>query len=175
MKNPAIRPDLSWYMEESRKRKLTPRCPIASYDKCPRYYLSLLLLGEHSIELSAETKLELNKKWELTSAFANSETTAWRTGGTWNSYSNFCPEVIESLTGMFASDLAEYPHSSDKQLARKELDLEGADKNDVRRHWMLLRGRHFSECPEFSMFHIDPFAGAGSTSKAKRQGISGKL
>src|SRR5258708_39361777 len=59
-------PNFEWYSEISRRRGLQyPRCPFASTDLCPRYWMSLSLLGRAesatTIDPAEDTRLEA--KW----------------------------------------------------------------------------------------------------------------
>jgi hypothetical protein len=59
-------PNFEWYSSQSRIWKLTPRCPIASSELCPRYYDSLYLLADMKVvtPISEEDKTRLNNKWK---------------------------------------------------------------------------------------------------------------
>jgi hypothetical protein len=53
-------PDIEWYLRISKERGVTPRCPFATVERCPRYYDSLSLLGEAgSTKISSEEEARL--------------------------------------------------------------------------------------------------------------------
>jgi hypothetical protein len=59
-------PDFAWYLKRSKELNLTPRCPIASSELCPRYFATLSLLGREGIttDLTPEVHARLEKKWK---------------------------------------------------------------------------------------------------------------
>jgi hypothetical protein len=61
-----VRPDLDWYIDLSRRRGEPPRCPFSNVPRCPRYYSSLWLIGEHGGSTQIEPELDkmLLDKWE---------------------------------------------------------------------------------------------------------------
>lgn len=170
--------DLDWYLGESGRKKIPPRCPIAACDKCPRYYISLLHLDNGHLNLSDDQKLTLKNKWELSDAFVNEESTVQSTSGAkGNNYFNllnFCPEVTGTSHGVFASNLANYIDSFDKKNAHKELREIGAAKNDIRWKWMWCDRKHYSECTEYSVYFRCGVTQKFSKDK-KRQAISSSL
>src|SRR5687767_9513860 len=117
-------PDFEWYSAISGKGKLPPRCPLASSDKCPRYYSSLWLLGKAGVitKISAEDEARLDKKWsEFQPSVREEEASVSHWDGKFSSVSNFCPEVAERVFGFFASGLYAYADELDRESAHKRL------------------------------------------------------
>ena len=61
-----VRPDLNWYVRLSRRRGVPPRCSFANVHRCPHYYSSLRLIGEHggATQIEPEVDKTLLQKWE---------------------------------------------------------------------------------------------------------------
>jgi hypothetical protein len=59
-------PDMDWYLGISSARRVTPRCPFASVERCPRYFQSIALLGYAGVstKLPADEDERLQKYWE---------------------------------------------------------------------------------------------------------------
>jgi hypothetical protein len=105
-------PDFGWYGTISSLRGLSPRCPFASVERCPRYWQSLSLLGElGSTKLDALRDEELQRRWERsehwppTAEYATSIAGSKDESDQWKSpmLSNFCPETTYDRFGYFAS------------------------------------------------------------------------
>jgi hypothetical protein len=155
-----INPDLKWYTEESRRKGLPPRCPFSSVHRCPRYYLSLSLLGKAgSTGIEPEEDKRLHKKWrdsDLWPITAEQEPGISKQDGEIKSFSKFCPEVIYDTFGYFATFLSKYADEIDSGLADKKLSEEGAPREDWRWYWWMLTPMHYSECPLYSPLLYDP-------------------
>lgn len=176
MKTTEQYPDLEWYLNESKQKELSPRCPIAACDKCPRYYLSLKHLQDGGLNISDEQKNNLGIMWQFSDVFVNQDNTvgSGSNGNGFFSFTNFCPEITGSANHVFVSNLANYIDSFDKQQAHKELKRTGANKNNTRWEWMYCDSKHYSDCLEFSVY----FKGEAEcqVKKAKkREGISSRL
>lgn len=168
-------PNLEWYLSKSKQKNLPPRCPIAACDKCPRYYLSLRHLGDVNLDMSDEQRLKLESKWEFSDVFVNTENTvsSTTTGTGYFHFSNFCPELSGITNDVFASNLANYVDSFDKQQAHKELEKIGADKNHTRWKWMWCDPKHYSECLEFSVYKHEGVTGRAAKTKKRKDIPSG--
>lgn len=145
-----VNPDLDWYMEESERRGLSPRCPFASVHRCPRYYSSTWLLGSAgSTKIPPELDAQLLERWERSDLWpATLEQEPGILGDDF--FMNFCPEVLYERFGLFATTLAGYTDDIDRDLAHRYLEREGAPRSDSRWRWELARPMHFSACPLYS-------------------------
>jgi len=57
-------PDFAWYIKRSKELGLTPRCPIASAELCPRHFATLSLFGKEGIitDITHDAHERLEKK-----------------------------------------------------------------------------------------------------------------
>lgn len=165
----AIQPDLQWYTEISAAKNLSPRCPFASADRCPRYYESLSLLGKVGVSTSIpsdkDQRLEENWRrsdlWPVT--MEQSALVMPRLDGEPSQYLNFCPEVAFDRFGWFASHLSRHSDPIDVDVAISNLEVEGASPDDWRRTWSLVKPLHYAECRLYSLLLI---GGNDATGKA---------
>lgn len=152
-------PDSKWYATLSKERGTPSRCPFATVYRCPRYYQSLALMGRAgatSIDPNEDAKLQ--KKW--------SESELWPTTGEQApalignpetpAFYNFCPEVIYDRFRVFASSLADYSDSIDKERAHHYLRQQTIGPNSWRWQWETLTSMHFSDCPLYSVLSSIP-------------------
>src|SRR6266851_4669873 len=98
-------PDIEWYTQLSRERGGPPRCPFANVYRCPRYYSSLWLMGEHAgaTKFDPDADKALSEKWqksELSSVVREQEPSAFGSRNDW-SFSKLCPEVAYDRFGWF--------------------------------------------------------------------------
>lgn len=150
-----VKPNFEWYSERSARAKITPRCPIASSELCPRYYASWWLLSDAGIstKITAEDKARLDRKWvPFNPSVVEEEPGIAHANGKLVSINEFCPEVAYEVFGFFASGLHRYADEIDRDLEHKKLAESGADADDPRWQWFSLRPRHFTECREYSIF-----------------------
>lgn len=152
---PAIQPDLKWYTEISAAKNLSPRCPFASVDRCPRYYQSIALLGEAGVATSIEPEDDrrLLEKWKSSDLWpVTREQEAQVSGprGHASHFSNFCPEVLFDRFGLFASNLSDHADEIDVDLAHRNLAEEGATVHDWRWRWSLATPMHYADCALYS-------------------------
>lgn len=146
-------PDMDWYMGISRERGVTPRCPFASADRCPRYYESLSLLGRAgSTAIPVDEDNRLKSFWEKTDLWPKTgeEASAIAGGERYTAFVNFCPEVSFERFGYFASSLVDFHDGMDRDLAHKHLVQLGVHANDWRWRWQDVRPMHFTECSRYS-------------------------
>jgi len=147
-------PDLGWYLALSRARQVTPRCPFASVERCPRYYQSLSLLGQAGstkIESDEDNRLKaLWQKSDLWPRTAEGATSIWSSDEQTRGFSEFCPEVIYDRFHLFASGLHRYADEIDIDLAHERLGREGARGANWRWSWAAITPMHFTECPLYS-------------------------
>lgn len=152
---PIKNPDMDWYVRRSQSQKLHPRCPFASVYKCPRYYLSLSLLGQAG---NSEIPKKLDKK--LLKIWKKSE--LWPTTKEQNTgivfinnkpkhYNNFCPEVAYERFKIFAINIYSYSDEIDMEVAHKRLSEERANPSDWQWQWSNIEPKHYSECAYFSI------------------------
>lgn len=169
---PRQRADFAWYSAESRKQKLSPRCPIAHAELCPRYYESLVVLGmEHAghvpiTQVASERSASLERKWKpFQSVIAEEGPSTFWAADERASVNHLCPEVSYDIFGYFASDLYHYADGIDRELAEKGYERDGiAEQFDAR--WESVTPRHYTECREYS---IHATFAAVKSSKAGRQ------
>lgn len=160
-------PDFDWYAGESGKLRLSPRCPIAHVELCPRYYESTFLLGQEKLTtaISPERNATLEKKWKSLGSVTGEEGASIWGDGKHKNLSHFCPEVSYEIYGYFASELTEYPDEEDRDIAYRLYEQGKIKHLDPR--WMQIGPRHYTECREYSIFAT--FAG-GKPSKVARPG-----
>src|SRR5271163_373863 len=167
---PTIRPDLSWYIGLSRRRNVPPRCPFANVHRCPRYYSSLWLIGEHGGATQIEPDLDkvLLKKWEESELWP---TTREQEPGVFGrpdnfSFSNMCPETIHDRFGWFASGLYPYTDEIDLEYAHARLARYGDNGEKWRWVWWMLHPMHYTECPLYSQLQQRIIAQPGNSSNS---------
>ncbi|HEX5410338.1 MAG TPA: HNH endonuclease [Terriglobia bacterium] len=186
---PREKADFVWYSAESQKRKLPPRCPIASGDLCPRYYWSLEALTKSGFtEIPREMSAKLARKWEMFEASMDEDKP-------WVSYqhdredesdralplqtvSHFCPEVSYGRFGYFASDLIAYCGAdSDERAEHMEYDERLYSGEGIGEQfdpeWQKVSPQHYTECREYSI-HGTFAAAEPSRAAGRRGGISPK-
>jgi len=158
------KPDFAWYTAESKRKGLSPRCPIADAALCPRYWLSLDALGRNRqfTSISPERNAELERKWKMfVPVVAEEEPVADE-----KSIDHFCPEVSFDRFGLFASFLHEYIDDIDRETLYTYHERKGTlDQHDAR--WQWITPCHYTECREYSI-HA-PFA-KGKPAKPARPG-----
>lgn len=147
-------PTIEWYSKVSENKGLLPRCPFRSVYRCPRYYLSLSLLGEAGSTKIAETEdkklLEMWRKSDLWPTTQEDKPGIMQADGETRSFDTFCPEVLFDRFGYFATHLWRYPGEEDTERMHVSLASEKAPREDWRWYWGGLTPMHFSECPLYS-------------------------
>lgn len=147
-------PDMHWYLSLSSARNVTPRCPFASVERCPRYYQSLSLLGEAgSTKIPAGEDDRLKALWEKSDLWPRTGEGATSVSGgdnRMNSFSNYCPEVSYDRFHIFASGLYEHVGEIDRDFAQQRLSRAGVPGTDWRWTWWAITPMHFTECPLYS-------------------------
>lgn len=147
-------PNINWYLNTSRERGVTPRCPFATVEGCPRYFGSLAMLGETgSTKIAPDEEKRLDALWEksdLLPRTAEQDMSISGSDGNWRSFSNFCPEAIHGRFGYFASGLGYYVDEIDRNYAAKLLTEIGAPVGDWRWLWAWINPLHYTECPLYS-------------------------
>lgn len=167
-------PDMEWYLGISRARQVTPRCPFASVDRCPRYFQSIALLGDAGVgtKILPEEDERLQKRWEKSDLWPKTAEEGTSTSGdgkrTWG-FSKFCPEVSYDRFQFFASGLYRYADEIDLQAAQERLGREGVPGTDWRWSWAAVSPMHFTECPLYSaLSHSDRFPGGISVGAVEK-------
>jgi len=87
-------PNLEWYAGKSAAAKLSPRCPIARSELCPRYYASFWLLGQAGVttQVGHADQVRLDKKWEpFKPVVAEEEPNVIQVNGEFRSLVTFAP------------------------------------------------------------------------------------
>jgi len=172
---PRERADLAWYSGESRKQKLSPRCPIAHAELCPRYFESVEALGRAGriTQIPSERVASLDRKWKaFQPVIAEEEPWLRSSGGELGerdrlSVHNFCPEVCYDVYGYFASDMFDYTDEIDRREDRTDYNREGIkEKFDSR--WERVTPRHYTACREYSIHTT--FAGDKPSKAARKRG-----
>ncbi len=160
MKAATETPDNEWYLRISKERGVTPRCPFATVERCPRYYDSLSLLGEvGSTKISPEEEARLTAFWEKSDLLPRTKeqaTTASSTGGKLSFLSEFCPEVMYDRFGFFTKGLGDYADRIDREFAHQRLEREGVPGSHWQWRWAWLKPLHFTECPLYSPLSHNP-------------------
>lgn len=148
-------PNMDWYLSVSRERGVTPRCPFASVERCPRYYQSLSLLGKAgSTKIPEEEDQRLLERWEKSEFWPRTEEYASCLSGNeekYFSYTNFCPEVIYDRFGVFASSLHDHFDEIDRDFAHQRLSELEHPPQSWQWRWAGLTPRHFTECELYSL------------------------
>jgi len=146
-----IQPNLDWYKKISSRYKLPSRCPYRTINNCPRYYLSISLLGEKGITARLDKKefKKCYKIWEKSELWPirREETPSIMGTETSKIYRNFCPEVTFEMFGIFATNLSEYADELDRNIAHKELAKIKSGKDDWRWYWFSIAPQHYTDCP----------------------------
>lgn len=151
---PNQNPDIDWYLKVSGERSVTPRCPFASVNRCPRYYESLSLLGRAgSTPILPADDDRLKSRWEKSDIWPKTDETAvciMGTGDRKTIFSNFCPEVAYDRFGLFATTLVDYADDIDRDLSYRRLKETNVPDKSWRWRWQHIKPIHFSECPLYS-------------------------
>jgi hypothetical protein len=147
-------PDIGWYLRISQERGVTPRCPFASVERCPRYFHSLSLLGRAGFtKISPAEEARLDEFWKASDLLPRTdegETLLVSSNGHVHLYANFCPEVTNEGFGFFASLLADFSDEIDRDAAHRQLSRNNAARGSWRWRWAGLAALHFTECPLYS-------------------------
>ncbi len=147
-------PNSEWYLRVSRERGVTPPCPFATVERCPRYYQSLSLLGEAgSTKMPPDEDERLKTFWEKSEFWPRTGEQATSISGSdrgWHSLSEFCPEVMYERFGLFAKGLRKYFDELDRGYAFEQLEKEGVPRTHWRWQWEWLKPLHFTECSLYS-------------------------
>lgn len=148
-------PNIEWYLERSKTNGLSPRCPFATVESCPRFYQSLSLLGEAgSTKISEKHDKKLLKKWKKSPLWPVTDEQATSISGPDDGdkhFSKFCPEVSYERFGYFASGLYSYADEIDRENAHRKLPQLKVHQNDWRWYWANIEALHYSECPYYSL------------------------
>ena len=148
-------PDRVWYLKMSAQKGLTPTCPFATCQRCPRYFQSVGLLSETgATSMDADEKAKWAAYWNPSDLWPQVDEQATSVCGAARPiiHSNFCPEVAGLRYGRFASQLIAYADIEDGERA-----MELLPPSDYHREWSHLEQTHFSECDLYSkLLHIPP-------------------
>ena len=148
-----IIPDLQWYLEQSALNNISPRCPFATVQSCPRFYQTLSLLGDAgSTKIPEKEDKKLLNKWKNSPLWPVTKEQATSISGYEEKhFCNFCPEVSFEKFGLFATDMDRYADEIDKDLALSNLSKINAASNDWRWSWLNIKPQHYFECPLYSV------------------------
>jgi len=141
MATTTIQPHLKWYTKISSERNVSPRCPLASVHRCPRYYQSIALLGFVGVTTSMEPEEDhrVLENWRRSDLWpASNERAAQVIGpeGKPLHFLNFCPEVSFDDFGWFASNRSYHAGEIDADVAHLDLAAEGATAHEWRWIWV---------------------------------------
>jgi hypothetical protein len=151
-------PDFAWYSAIGSRQGLSPRCPFASVERCPRYYQSLSLLGDAGFtKIEAAEEERLLSKWKSSEFWPRTgeQTTSVHSSGKDDVlkpflFSNYCPEVSYEGFGLFASSMARYADELDLDFSHRRLGEIGAPREDWRWTWAHVHPMHYTECALYS-------------------------
>jgi len=157
-----IPPDISWATNESVRKGIPLRCPFASVDLCPRYYLSTAMLGVSGVTTKIEESDDkrLLAKWEKHPCWPRTmeqEPGVFSRDSDPRSFHHFCPEVMYDTFGVFATSVSSYPDELDRDLAHESLGKRNVKGSHWRWRWAALTKMHYSECPLYApLMHSPP-------------------
>lgn len=137
---------MDWYLSVSRDRGVGPRCPFATVQRCPRFYLSTWVLNEVDNQPQDEA---LHDRWRRSELYPtrDEELTSSSGSPTALHYGKFCPEVAYERFGRFASELTEYFDAYERQAGQQQVKEGGPEwKSD----WLAMTPRHYTECPLYA-------------------------
>ena len=145
-------PDPNWYITISKKMSVSPRCPFATVESCPRFYQSLSLLGSAgSTAIDSSEDKRLLEKWKKNDLWPKTREQETIISGNNKFFDKFCPEVAFERFGYFASYLGRYSGELDHDLAHEQLGKIGASSEDYRWAWSSVAPMHYTECPLYSV------------------------
>lgn len=155
-------PNIEWYLHISRERRVAPRCPFATVERCPRYLASLSLLREMGFTgIEEEEDRRLHKKWgnsELLPRMVEQDTSVFGSP-TSKCLANYCPEVSFDHYGVFASLLCEHSDDeTDRDIAFARLLKNGVPQESWQWRWSDLRSMHYTECALYSPLMHQPIS-----------------
>jgi hypothetical protein len=154
-----IHPNLDWYAGVSERKTVVPRCPFATFERCPRFYQSISLLGDVGITTKiapAEDK-QLLDLWSKTDVWPKTMEQETGVYGDKHLFSNFCPEVAFETFGLFATSLSRFSDDIDRDSRHQALAKSGvAGGHDWRWRWEHVTPQHYTECPLYSILKASP-------------------
>jgi len=154
MEGAPVDPDISWYLNISKERGVTPRCPFASIDRCPRCYESRSLLGSAgSTKIPPDEDERLKARWEKTDLWPKTaEESSYMTGNgeRFNAFGNFCPEVAYERFKFFAANFSYHYDDIDRDFAHERLSRRHGKVAHWEWGWTHVTPMHFTECPLYS-------------------------
>ena len=156
-----IQPDIPWATKESIRKGIPLRCPFASVDLCPRYFLSTAMLGDSGVTTKIEETEDkrLQAKWNKHPCWPRTmeqEPGVLSRDGDPRSFHHFCPEVMYDTFGVFATSVSSYPDELDRDLAHESLGKRHVKGSDWRWRWSALTKMHYSECPLYAPLMHSP-------------------
>lgn len=173
-----ITADKVWYLQRDGRTKLSPHCPIAENDKCPRYYVSQQYAAAAnlaSLDLTDEVRTRIEKKWATSDVVTSYDLTVGSSiakDGTLRGIVGFCPEVSARIFDLYCSSLSKFPDEEAQRSTHKILAANNVAKTDLRWQWMMVEPRHYTDCHEFSVYSQDTLP---ATKKTKKRTLSPKL
>ena len=149
-------PNFAWYSQQSKAAGVSPRCPLASSELCPRYYASTWLLADagFTTRISPAEVQRLDRKWEpFRPTISEEEPSVTNPGSERLSVQGFCPEVSYERFHQFAAQLGSAGDEFDVQFRHQSLSQQLVSTEDPRWRWGSYTERHFTECREYSIFN----------------------
>lgn len=159
------------YSSESHRLKLSPRCPFASPERCPKYAESIDLLRESGgyAGISEEDRDRLSRKWAGWRTQAPEQSPSYFGSDGRYSFSRICPEVGYVFFGYFAAGFYRYGDVLDSELAHERLAKDHVPSSDHRWLWWSIEPEHYTECVVYSVLatevKIDSKAGKRRSTK----------
>lgn len=166
------------YSRESQRQKLSPRCPFASTERCPKYLESVALLRMTGgfAGISDDDIERLEQKWAGWRTPTREQAASFFGSDGRYSFGRLCPEVGYDHFGHFATGFYKYGDVLDSELAHERLSKEKVPSSDYRWRWWSIEPEHYTECSVYSILatevRIDTKV---TTKKSKKAPISPSL
>ncbi|MAF15846.1 MAG: hypothetical protein CMG93_07680 [Marinomonas sp.] len=149
-----IIPNKEWYIKESKKAGVPPRCPYAHHRKCPRYWETTSLLKQAGViaGLSEEEDKNTYTFWKSNMMLAElaEDMVTLNQGqhGGVDGMFRACPEVASKFIHLYADTFYKYVDDTDRITGHQIMEQEGL-KNSWRSRWMHLSPKHYLDCEVF--------------------------
>ncbi|MGE3335896.1 MAG: hypothetical protein AB7I36_19805 [Rhodospirillaceae bacterium] len=151
-------PDRDWYLAQSHDRGVASRCPFAHVRRCPHYFYSRSLLGEHgSTRIPPDEDARLMEKWKQSDAvpMTAEDQPSIVNSGERTSFFKFCPETLGDRFGLFVSDLSPHADEIDQAAAHRSLELRGIKRSPYFT-WAVCEPLHYLNCATHALLSHGP-------------------
>lgn len=155
-------PDRDWYLGQSHERGVASRCPFAHVRRCPHYFYSRSLLGEHgSTPIPADEDARLTEKWKQSDVLpmTTEDQPSIVSSGERTSFFKFCPETLGDRFGWFVSDLSPHADEIDQGAAHHSLERRGITKSPYFT-WAVCEPLHYINCSTYALLSHGPQTGS---------------